>query len=89
MNHLELLLWYISWGRHKVILYTYLHLSTQQVKSYESWGISAAFVGQHQVDPKIKEGVLQGLYSLVHISPESMLTSVIGRCSVLMCINTI
>ena len=49
------------------------------MKSYESRGISAAFVGQDQLDPKIKEGVLQGLYSLVYISPESMLTNLSYR----------
>ena len=33
------------------------------------------FVGQDQLDPQVKEGVIQGLYSLVYISPESMLTN--------------
>ena len=41
------------------------------MKSYGSRGVSAAFVGQDQLDPKIKEDVIQGLYSLVYISPES------------------
>lgn len=40
---------------------------------YNGKGLKAAFVGKDQNDDKIKEGVQNGEYELVYISPESML----------------
>ena len=46
-----------------------------QVKSFQSKGVKAAFVGKDQTDEAIKSGVVAGDYSLVYMSPESMLTN--------------
>lgn len=45
------------------------------MKSYGSRGVSAAFVGRDQRDQSVVNEVIQGCYSLVYISPESMLTN--------------
>ena len=45
-----------------------------QVKIYNARELKAAFVGQDQKDDAIKADVVNGHYSLVYISPESMLT---------------
>ena len=46
-----------------------------QVKSFQGKGIKAAFVGKDQTDENIKSSVIAGEYSLVYMSPESMLTN--------------
>lgn len=38
-------------------------------------GIKAAFVGIDQKDERVKDDVVNGHYSLVYMSPESMLTN--------------
>ena len=46
-----------------------------QVKPFQSKGVKAAFVGKDQTDEPIKSGIVAGDYSLVYMSPESMLTN--------------
>ena len=57
-----------------VIPFHVLYLNVQ-VASFQTKGIKAAFVGKDQTDESIKSDVVAGEYSLVYISPESMLTN--------------
>ena len=47
-------------------------LMQDQVKSFQSKGIKAALVGRDQTNEAIKSSVISGEYSLVYMSPESM-----------------
>ena len=46
-----------------------------QVKSFEGKGVKVAFIGKDQTDENIRSNVIAGEYSLVYMSPESMLTN--------------
>ena len=64
-------------GQHSSIAVVVSPLSSlmqDQVKIYNARELKAAFVGQDQKDNAIKADVVNGHYSLVYISPESMLT---------------
>ena len=43
-------------------------------KNFMDMGLKAAFVGEVQDDHSIEKGVMNGEYSLVYMSPESMMT---------------
>ena len=45
------------------------------MKSHGAQGVLAAFVGRDQRDQSVVNEVIEGCYSLVYISPESMLTN--------------
>ena len=45
------------------------------MKCFVARGIKAACVGKDQKDEQVKEDVVSGHYSLVYMSPESMLTN--------------
>ena len=45
-----------------------------QVKKFTDMGLKAAFVGEAQDDQSVEQGVKNGEYSLVYMSPESMMT---------------
>lgn len=67
----------ISEGQHSSIAVVFSPLSSlmqDQVKIYNAKELKAAFVGQDQKNDAIKADVVNGHYSLVYISPESMLT---------------
>ena len=53
------------------MIYNYFILI--QVKSFEGKGIKMAFIGKDQTDENIRSNVIAGEYSLVYMSPESML----------------
>ena len=55
-----------------MIIYNYFILI--QVKLFEGKGIKVAFVGKDQTDENIRSNVIAGEYSLVYMSPESMVT---------------
>lgn len=58
--------------RHNSIVVVVSPLSAlmqDQVKSFQSKGIKAAFIGEDQTDETIKSGVISGEYSLVYMSP--------------------
>ena len=55
------------------MIYNYFILI--QVKSFEGKGIKMAFIGKDQTDENIRSNVIAGEYSLVYMSPESMLTN--------------
>ena len=49
-------------------------LMEDQVKKFTDMGLKAAFVGEAQDDQSVEQGVKNGEYSLVYMSPESMMT---------------
>ena len=49
-------------------------LMEDQVKMFTDMGLKAAFVGEAQDDQSVEQGVKNGEYSLVYMSPESMMT---------------
>ena len=73
----DMLRYKISEGQHSSIAVVVSPLSSlmqDQVKIYNAKELKAAFVGQDQKDDAIKADVVNGHYSLVYMSPESMLT---------------
>ena len=49
-------------------------LMEDQVKKFMDMGLKAAFIGEAQDDYSVERGVMNGEYSLVYMSPESMMT---------------
>ena len=49
-------------------------LMEDQVKKFTTMGLKAAFVGEAQDNYSVVQGVMGGEYSLVYMSPESMMT---------------
>ena len=57
-----------------VVVSPLVSIMKDQTEAYSKRGLRCASVGKHQTDTAIRDGVRNGEYQVVYMSPESMLT---------------